>query len=55
MRKKFDAVKFQRKIREELSKKYIADHNAFLKELRKKYGFLKKGKSARTSDNTVHV
>ncbi len=55
MREKFDAVKFQRKIREELSKKYAADREAFLKELKTKYGSLKKRKSARTSDNTVHV
>ena len=37
MKKKFDAVGFQRKVREELSKKYIADPEAFLKELKSKY------------------
>jgi hypothetical protein len=49
MRKKFDAVKFQRKIREELSNKYNTDREAFLNELKVKYGVLKKGRSARTS------
>jgi hypothetical protein len=51
MRKKFDAVKFQRKIREELSNKYNTDREAFLNELKVKYGVLKKGRSARTSVN----
>jgi hypothetical protein len=54
MRKKFDAVKFQRKIREELSKKYFENREVFLKEL-KKCRVLKKVKSTHTSDNTVHV
>ena len=31
MEKKFDAVKFQRKIREELSEKYNIDRETFLK------------------------
>jgi hypothetical protein len=35
MKKKFDAVQFQRKIREELSKKYTANRKAFLQELKK--------------------
>ena len=52
MRKKFDAVKFQRKIREELSNKYNTDREAFLNELKVKYGVLKKGRSSRTSVNT---
>lgn len=55
MKKKFDAVDFQRKIREELSEKYNADREAFLKDLKKKYGFLKKGKSARISDNRAQT
>jgi len=38
MKKKFDAVKFQRKVREELSKKYNVDREAFLRELKEKYG-----------------
>jgi len=49
MRKKFDAVKFQRKVREELSKRYSADRDAFLRELRGKYGYLQKQKVARTA------
>jgi len=44
MKKKFDAVKFQRKVREELSKKYSTNRDAFLRELREKYGHLKRGK-----------
>jgi hypothetical protein len=55
MKKKFDAVGFQRKTREELSEKYNADREAFFKDLKKKYGFLKKGKSARTSDNRAQT
>ncbi len=55
MKKKFDAVSFQRKIREELSEKYTTDREAFFKDLKKKYDFLKKGKSARTSDNRAET
>lgn len=44
MEKRFDAVKFQRKVREELSKKYTTNREAFLKELKKKYGNLQKQK-----------
>ncbi len=44
MEKRFDAVKFQRKVREELSKKYTTNRKAFLKELKKKYGNLQKQK-----------
>jgi hypothetical protein len=40
MKKKFDAVKFQRKVREELSRKYNANREAFLHELKEKYGDL---------------
>lgn len=40
--KKFDAVKFQRKMREELSERYNSDRDAFLCELKKKYGNLRK-------------
>ena len=43
MKKKFDAVKFQRKIREKLSDKYNTDREAFLNELKVKYGVLKEG------------
>jgi len=42
MGKKFDAVKFQRKVREELSKKYSTNRDAFLRELKEKYGYLQK-------------
>ena len=45
MKKKFDAVKFQRKVREELSKKYNVDREAFLRELKEKYGHLRKKKA----------
>lgn len=44
MKKRFDAVKFQRKIREELSKKYSTSRDAFLRELKEKYGHLKRQK-----------
>ena len=42
MRKKFDAVKFQRKVREELSQKYSKAPGEFLHELKEKYGCLRK-------------
>ncbi len=42
MEKKFDAVKFQRKVREELSKKYNANREKFLRELEEKYGQMSK-------------
>ena len=42
MKKKFDAVKFQRKVREELSKKYSTNRDAFIRELKEKYGYLRK-------------
>jgi hypothetical protein len=45
MRKKFDAVKFQRKVREELSKRYSTNRDAFLHELKEKYGYLTKRKT----------
>lgn len=45
MKKKFDAVKFQRKVREELSEKYDSDREAFLRELKEKYGSLQKQKT----------
>ena len=44
MKKKFDAVRFQRKVREELSKKYSSNREAFLRELKEKYGHLQKTK-----------
>jgi len=42
MKKKFDAVGFQRKAREELSKKYTSNREAFIRELCEKYSGLKK-------------
>jgi len=44
MKKKFDAVKFQRKVREELSQQYSTNREAFLRELKAKYGHLQKQK-----------
>jgi ribosomal protein L29 len=44
MKKKFDAVKFQRKVREELSEKYCSNREAFLRELKEKYSDLRKQK-----------
>lgn len=44
MRKKFDAVKFQRKVREELSREYLTNRKVFLGEIKEKYGHLKKDK-----------
>jgi hypothetical protein len=35
MEKKFDAVDFQRKIREELGRKYLSNRKVFLQELKK--------------------
>lgn len=42
MRKKFDAVEFQRKVRQELGKQYSKRRNIFLTELKEKYGYLRK-------------
>lgn len=39
--KKFDAVKFQRQVRQELSQKYNANRELFLRELKEKYGNLR--------------
>lgn len=55
MKKKFDAVKFQREIREKLSEKYTTDREGFLNELKAKYGSLKKRKLPRSSDNTARM
>ncbi len=38
MKKKFDAVKFQRKVRKNLSAEYLANPEAFMQRLKKKYG-----------------
>jgi hypothetical protein len=42
MKKKFDAVKFQREAREQLTKQYTSDREGFLRELKEKYGHLRK-------------
>ncbi|MBN2541551.1 hypothetical protein JXI42_01690 [bacterium] len=44
MSKKFKAVDFQRQVREKLSAEYNAGRDAFLRELKEKYGHLRKGK-----------
>jgi hypothetical protein len=41
MKKTFDAVAFQRKIRERLSQQYAANREQFVRELRRKYGHLR--------------
>jgi hypothetical protein len=46
MRKRFDAVKFQRKAREELSEKYLSNRLQFLRQLAEKYGRLQRQKVA---------
>lgn len=46
-KKKFDAVEFQRKRREELSRKYNSDREGFLRKLREKYGNLWKKETGR--------
>ena len=46
MKKTFDAVGFQRKAREEISKQYNSDPKAFLDKLKKQFGRLRKQKGA---------
>jgi hypothetical protein len=53
MKKTFDAVNFQRKIRAELSKQYLENREAFFKELTGKYRKLKKSKGRRTLQITT--
>jgi hypothetical protein len=53
MKKTFDAVNFQRKVRAELSKQYLENREAFLKELTGKYRKLKKSKGRRTLQITT--
>ena len=48
MKKTFDAVNFQRQVRAELSKQYLGNREAFLKELMGKYRKLKKSRDRRT-------
>lgn len=38
MKKSFDAVAFQRKVRDEMSKEYLADAQAFIRKLKENYG-----------------
>ncbi len=52
MKKKFDAVKFQREVREELSEKYNSNRKAFLRELKEKYHHLQKQKEDYEHQNT---
>jgi hypothetical protein len=52
MKKKFDAVNFQRKVRAELGKQYLENREALLKELAEKYGKLKKSKGRPTHQIT---
>jgi hypothetical protein len=52
MKKTFDAVNFQRKVRAELSKQYLENREAFLKELTEKYGKLKKSRGRHTHQIT---
>lgn len=50
MNKKFDAVKFQQKVRIELGEKYLSDRGKFLRELKEKYGDLKRANLLITPD-----
>jgi hypothetical protein len=52
MKKTFDAVNFQRKVRAELGKQYLENREAFLTELKEKYGKLKKSGSRHTHQIT---
>ena len=53
MKKTSDAVNFQRKVRAELSKQYLENREAFLKELTGKYGKLKKPRGRQTHQTTA--
>lgn len=46
MRKSFDSVKFQRKVREELGGRYLSNREAFLRDLKEKYGSVQKQKAS---------
>ena len=48
MKKTFDAVRFQRKVREKLGREYAADRRAFLRDLSAKYGRPKKQEAVAT-------
>jgi hypothetical protein len=49
MKKTFDAVRFQRDARADLSRAYLAKREAFLEELKNKYGRLRKSRSRPTA------
>jgi hypothetical protein len=53
VKKKFNAVMFQRQVREELSKRYLENREVFLKELKEKYGNLQKEKGRHTLQITT--
>jgi hypothetical protein len=53
MKKTFDAVNFQGKVRAELSKQYLENREAFLKELMGKYRKVKRSKGRRTLQITT--
>ncbi len=42
MKKTFDAVAFQRKAREKLSREFMKDRKSFLQKLQEKYSFASK-------------
>ncbi len=46
MEKKVDAVKIMREIRAKLAWRYLKSHDKELKELNKKFGYLKKEKDS---------
>jgi hypothetical protein len=51
MKKKFDAVQFQRQRRDELSKEYSLSRKGFLRELEEKYRGLRKPRNKRPINN----
>jgi hypothetical protein len=53
MKKTFDAVDFQRKVRAELGKQYLEDREAFLKELAERYRKPKKPRGRHTLQTTT--
>ena len=42
---RFDAVKFQRKMREALGEKYIKNRKGFFSQLKEQFGYLRKEKA----------
>ena len=45
-KKEFDAVQFQRKVRKKSSREYSSNPEAFIRELKDKYGSLRKHRAA---------